>query len=67
MEHKSEVLTLGYDSIHELGLHSIRKGISTYFASLPDGPSPAALCLWAGWSMEPVRDIYYHQTQGRDE
>ena len=67
MEHESEVLVLGYDSIHELGLHSIRKGVSTYLASLPGGPPPAALCLRAGWSMGPVKDIYYHQTQGGDE
>ena len=67
MEHEGEVLAMGYDSIHELGLHSIRKGVSTHLASLPGGPPPAALCLRAGWSMGPVKDIYYHQTQGGDE
>ena len=66
-EHKNEVLAMGYDSIDELGLHSIRKGVSTHLASLPGGPPPAALCLRAGWSMGPVKDIYYHQTQGGDE
>ena len=67
LEHKDQVLAMGYDSINELGLHSIRKGVSTHLASLPGGPPPAALCLRAGWSMGPVKDIYYHQTQGGDE
>ena len=67
LEHKQEVLAMGYESTNELGLHSIRKGVSTHLASLPGGPPPAALCLRAGWSMGPVKDIYYHQTQGGDE
>ena len=44
-EHKDEVLAMGYDSIAELGLHSIWKGVNTYMASLPGGPPLAALCL----------------------
>jgi hypothetical protein len=67
LEHKQEVLAMGYDSTDELGLHSIRKGVSTHLASLLGGPPPAALCLRAGCSMGPVKDIYYHQTQGGDE
>ena len=66
-EHENEVLALGYDSLHELGLHSIQKGVSTHLASLLGGPPPATVCLRAGWSMGPVKDIYYHQTQGGDE
>ena len=58
---------MGYDSIDEIGLHSIRKGVSSYLASLPGGPPPAALCLRGGWSMGQVKDIYFHQTQGGDE
>lgn len=68
-EHKEEVLMMGYDSllVDKIGLHSIRKGVSTYLASLPGGPPPAALCLRAGWSMGQVKDIYFHQSQGVDE
>ena len=66
-EHQAEVLAMGYDTIEEIGLHSIRKGVSTYLASLPGGPPPAALCLRAGWSMGQVKDIYFHQTDGGDE
>ena len=40
LEHKDQVLAMGYDSINELGLHSIRKGVSTHLASLPGGPQP---------------------------
>jgi hypothetical protein len=66
-EHEAEVLAMGYDSIDEIGLHSVRKGVSTYLASMPGGPAPAALCLRAGWSMGQVKDIYFHQTDGGDE
>jgi hypothetical protein len=66
-ENKQEVLSMGYDSVDDIGLHSIPKGISTYVASLPGGPSPAALCLRGGWSMGQVKVIYFHQTQGGDK
>jgi hypothetical protein len=66
-ENEQEVLLMGYDSVTNIGLHSIRKGVSTYLASLPGSPSPAALCLRGGWSMGQVKDIYFHQTQGGDE
>ena len=66
-EHKEEVLSMGYDSIDEIGLHSVRKGVSTYLASMPGGPPAAALCLRAGWSMGQVKDIYFHHMDGGDE
>ena len=66
-EHEQEVLAMGYDSIDEIGVHSVRKGVSTYLASMPGGPAPAALCLRGGWSMGQVKDIYFHQTDGGDE
>ena len=66
-EHKAEVLVMGYNTIDEIGLHSVRKGVSTYLASMPGGPAPAALCLRGGWSMGQVKDIYFHQTDGGDE
>ncbi len=58
---------MGYDSIAELGLHSIRKEVCNYLASLPNDSPLAALCLSSGHSMGPVKDIYYHQSQGGDE
>jgi len=66
-EHEDEVIALGYDNIHELGLHSIRKGVTTYLMSLPGGPSPAAICRRAGWSLGHVQDVYIFQTQEGDE
>jgi hypothetical protein len=66
-ETEQKVLSMGYDYIDNIGFHSIWKGVSTYLASLPGGPSPAALCLRGGWSMGQVKDIYFHQTQGGDE
>ena len=39
-EHEAEVLAMVYDSIRDLGLHSIRKGASSYLASLPWGTFP---------------------------
>jgi hypothetical protein len=44
-EHKDEVLWMGYDSIKDIGLHSVWKGAASYLASLPGSPSPAAICL----------------------
>jgi hypothetical protein len=66
-EHEQEVLNMGYDSIRDIGIHSIRKGAASYLASLPGGPSPAAICLRGGWTMGQVKDIYFHQMQAGDE
>ena len=66
-EHEDEVIELGYDSVKDIGLHSIRKGASSLLASLPGGPQPAAVCIRGGWSMGQVHDIYYHQMQAGDE
>jgi hypothetical protein len=65
-EHEDEVLIMGYDSVTDIGLHSIRKGGSSYLASLPGGPQPAAVCIRGGWSMGQIRDIYYHHMQAGD-
>ena len=48
-ENKVAVLAMGYNSIEEIGLHSIRKGVTTFLASLPGGPAPAVVGLQAGW------------------
>ena len=66
-EHEAEVIEMGYDSVKDIGLHSIRKGASSLLASLPGGPQPAAICIRGGWSMGQVADIYYHQMQAGDE
>ena len=66
-EHEHEVLAMGYDSLDDLGIHSLRKGASSHLASMPGGRPPAALCLRGGWSMGQVKDIYFHQTEGGDE
>lgn len=66
-EHKDEVMAMGYDNIEELGLHSMRKGVTTYLMSLPGGPSAAAICRRAGWSLGHVKDAYIFQTQDGDE
>ena len=58
---------MGCDCVDEIGLHSIRKGVGAYLASLPGGPPPAALCLRGGWSMGRVKDMCFHQTEGGDE
>jgi hypothetical protein len=38
-KHKQEVLNMGYNSIKDIGIHSIRKGAASYLASLPGGPT----------------------------
>jgi hypothetical protein len=48
----------GYNSIDDLGLHSIHKGAASYLALIPGGPSPAAICLQGGWLMGQIKDIH---------
>jgi hypothetical protein len=62
-EHKQEVLSMGYDTLDFISIHSCRKGASSHLASLPGGPAPAVLCLRGGWLMGQVKDIYWHQMQ----
>jgi hypothetical protein len=67
-EHEQEVLAMGYDSIKDIGLHSIRKGAASYLASLPGGPPSAVICFRGGWTMGQIKDIYFHQImQAGDE
>ena len=58
---------MGYDSIDDLGLHSLRKGATSHLASMPGGPPPAALRLRGGWPMGQVKDVCCHMTQGGDK
>jgi hypothetical protein len=66
-EHKQVVLIMGYNSINDIGLHSIWQGPASYLASLPGGPPPAVICLQGSWTMGHVKDIYFHQMQSGDE
>ena len=46
----------------DIGLHSLRKGPSTYLTStLVDGPSPISVCHRAGWTLG-FKDAYLKQT-----
>jgi hypothetical protein len=58
---------MGYDSIDDIGVLSIRKGAALYLASLPGGPPPAAICLQGGWTMGQIKYIYFHQMQAGDK
>jgi hypothetical protein len=66
-ENEDKVLQMGYDSLDDIGLHSIRKGAASYLASLPGGPSPAAICLRGGWPMGQIKDTYFHLMQSGDQ
>jgi hypothetical protein len=44
-EHIKEVLNMGYNSIIDIGVHSIWKEAANYLALLPGGPPPAAIFL----------------------
>ena len=66
-EHQTEVEAMGQGKIGDFGTHSLHKGVSTHLASLPGGPSPAALSVRDGWSMGTVKDIYFDHAQGGDE
>ena len=65
--HRDEVMSMGYSSISDIGLHSLRKGAASYLGSLPGGPSPVAICHRCGWSTGKVLDIYFRQLQRGDE
>jgi hypothetical protein len=64
-EHELEVNNLGYH-IKDIGTHSIRKGAASLIASLTGGPSAAAICIQAGWTMGKVRDIYLRYLEAGD-
>ena len=57
---------LGFE-VTDIGTHSIRKGAISYLASLPGGPPIAAVCLWAGWTMGNIRDIYMRYISSGDQ
>jgi hypothetical protein len=53
--------------ILSIGSHSFRKGISTFLAALPGGPSAIAIYLRAGWSLGPVTSRYIMEGGGGDQ
>jgi hypothetical protein len=55
-ELEEKVISMGYVSANNVGLNSIQKGASLHLA--PGGPQPAAMCLWGGWSMGQIRDVF---------
>ena len=65
-EHVDEVRLLGFE-VTDIGTHSIRKGAISYLASLPGGPPIAAVCIWAGWTMGNIRDIYMRYISSGDQ
>jgi hypothetical protein len=65
-EKKEEVSQLGF-SLSDIGTHSVRKGAVTYAASLPGGPSAAAICLRAGWTQGKIKDVYMRYLKSGDQ
>ena len=65
-EHVDEVRLLGFE-VADISTHSIRKGAISYLASLPGGPPIAAVCIWVGWTMGNVRDIYMRYISSGDQ
>ena len=66
-EYEREIKLMGYDGSSDIGLHSLRKGAASYLASLPGGPSPASICLRAGWTQGQIKDIYFRWMSSGDE
>ncbi len=58
--------TLGNVSF-EIGTHSFRKGVATFVAGCPAGPSPINVFLRAGWSLGAVTSRYIFAGQGGDQ
>ena len=53
--------------VTDIGMHSIWKGAISYLASLPGGPPIAAVCIWVGWMMGNIRDIYMRYISSGDQ
>jgi hypothetical protein len=63
-EHEQEVLNIGYDSIHDIGVHSIQKGAASCLASLPGSSPPAAIYFQGDWTMGQVKDARMRRGSG---
>ncbi len=53
--------------LEDLGTHSFRKGLASFLASQPSGPSPINIWHRAGWSLGPVQSRYIFQGPGGDQ
>lgn len=51
----------------EIGTNSFRKGVATYVAGSPAGPSAISIYLRAGWSLGAVTSRYIFAGQGGDQ
>ena len=51
----------------EVGTHSFRKGVATFAASCPGGPSTVCIFLRAGWSLGAVTSRYIFAGHGGDQ
>jgi len=66
-EHADEIRGMGIDP-NLIGVHSIRKGAATYVCSgSTGGPSIAAVCNRAGWTMGKVKDTYIQYEAAQDQ
>jgi len=65
--HAEEIRAMGIDP-EMIGVHSIRKGAATYVCSgSTGGPSIAAVCNRAGWTMGKVKDTYMQYEAAQDQ
>jgi len=65
--HADDIQAMGIDP-HDIGVHSIRKGAATYACSGSTcGPSIAATCNRAGWTMGKVKDTYIQYEAAQDQ
>jgi hypothetical protein len=51
----------------DIGTHSFRKGVATFAASCPGGPSQVSIYLRAGWSLGTVTSRYIFAGDGGDQ
>jgi hypothetical protein len=66
-KHKDELLTYGYVP-SDLGVHSIRKGASTYASSgTTAAPSSIAVNNRGGWTLGGARDVYMLYERAGDQ
>jgi hypothetical protein len=65
-KNEAEVIRLGF-TLNDIGTHSIQKGAVSYLSSLPGGPSSAATCIRAGWTMGKIKDVYMRYVTAGDQ
>ena len=53
-----ELGALTEGELKNIGIHSFRKGATSFVLGLPGGPSAPAVYLCAGWSLGKTQDTY---------